>query len=86
VATKVEVQIFYRNTVVLELKIKIIGNFVNGQTVTSPSRKFDLATSTVKTITEDGESIKDHVKSSAPLISKIITKKRTDAFFEMENL
>jgi hypothetical protein len=52
----------------------MIKKFENGQTPTLFSRKFDLAAAAVKTILNNLEGMKDHVRGSAPLKSTINTK------------
>jgi hypothetical protein len=54
--------------------MKITKNLENGQTQTSLSPEFDLATWTVKPISKDRERINDRVKASDPLKSAVINE------------
>jgi hypothetical protein len=65
--------------------MKIIKNFENGQTLTSLSREFDLASTTAPAIFKGRERIKNHVEVSLSLKSTISKKKRAGALFQVQN-
>uniref|UniRef100_S4RL09 HTH CENPB-type domain-containing protein n=1 Tax=Petromyzon marinus TaxID=7757 RepID=S4RL09_PETMA len=75
-----------RKVIDLGQKMEIINKHERGQTLSSISRELGLATSTVNTILKDGARIKEHVKGLAPLTSTVITKQRSGAIYEMEQL
>lgn len=68
------------------MKMKIITKYENGQSLSAISRELGLSVSTVNTIVKDADRIKEHVRRSAPMKSTIITKQRSRAIYETENL
>jgi hypothetical protein len=75
-----------RSKIDLEMKMKIITKYENGHSLSAISRELGLSVSTVNTIVKDADRIKEHVRGSAPMKSTIITKHRSRAIYEMENL
>ena len=75
-----------RSKIDLEMKMKMITKYENGQSLSAISRELGLSVSTVNTIVKDGDRIKEHVRGSAPMKSTIITKQRSRAIYETENL
>uniref|UniRef100_K7GEK8 HTH CENPB-type domain-containing protein n=1 Tax=Pelodiscus sinensis TaxID=13735 RepID=K7GEK8_PELSI len=75
-----------RKTIDLEQKIAIARQYEGGQTVSFMSRKLGLSKSTVSTIIKDSDRIREAVKRSAPMKSKILTKQRAGPILEMEKL
>ncbi|XP_006635468.2 tigger transposable element-derived protein 1-like [Lepisosteus oculatus] len=75
-----------RRVIDLEQKINIIRRYEGGQSLTSIAREVGMPISTVSTIVKDSARIKEHVESSAPLKSTVITKRRSGIIYEMEKL
>ena len=75
-----------RSKIDLETKMKMITKYENGQSLSAISRELGLPVSTVNTIVKDADRIKEHVRGSAPMKSTIITKQRSRAIYETENL
>jgi hypothetical protein len=75
-----------RSKIDLETKMKMITKYENGQSLSAISRELCLSVSTVNTIVKDADRIKEHVRGSAPMKSTIITKQRSRAIYETENL
>lgn len=75
-----------RKVITLEEKLLIIQKYEEGQTLSGIARMFDMAVSTVNTIVKDKERIKDYVKDSATMKASVISKKRNNAFTEMETM
>lgn len=75
-----------RKSIDLALKMKIIKMYENGCKLIAICRELQLASSTVKTILNDRERIKNHVKDTSSLKSTIISKKRAGPLSEMEKL
>jgi hypothetical protein len=75
-----------RSKIDLEMKMKMITKYENGQSLSVISRELGLSVSTVNTIVKDADRIKEHVRGSAPIKSTIITKQRSRAIYETEKL
>jgi hypothetical protein len=75
-----------RSKIDLETKMKIITKYETGQRLSAIARELGLRVSTVNTIVKDADRIKEHVRASAPMKSTIITKQRSRAIYETENL
>jgi len=75
-----------RSKIDLEAKMKMITKYEHGQCLSAISRELGLSVSTVNSIVKDADRIKEHVRSSAPMKSTIITKQRSRAIYETENL
>jgi len=75
-----------RSKIDLEMKMKMITKYENGQSLSAISRELGLSVSTVNTIVKDADRIKEHVRGSAPIKSTVITKQRSRAIYETEKL
>jgi hypothetical protein len=75
-----------RSKIDLETKMKIIRKYETGRRVSAIACELGLCVSTVNTIVKDADRIKEHVRASAPMKSTIITKRRSRAIYETENL
>jgi len=75
-----------RSKIDLEMKMKMITKYENGQSLSVISRELGLSVSTVNTIVKDADRIKEHVRESAPIKSTVITKQRSRAIYETEKL
>lgn len=70
----------------LEMKMKIINKYEGGYNMSATAHQFGLSSSTISSIVKDANRIKEHVMGLAPLKSTIITKQRTGAIYQMEQL
>ncbi|KAK3876081.1 hypothetical protein Pcinc_019093 [Petrolisthes cinctipes] len=73
-----------RQAITLEVKMDIIKRLESGEKMANVARKFNMNRSTIGTILKNKAKIVEHVKSSVPMQSTIISKKRGKVIEEME--
>jgi transposase-like protein len=75
-----------RRTITMETKVEIIKRSEKGEKMVDIARTCGMSPSTIGTIVRDKDRIMQHVKSSVPMQSTIISKKRGIVIEEMEKL
>ncbi|ROT86069.1 putative tigger transposable element-derived protein 1-like isoform X9 [Penaeus vannamei] len=75
-----------RQAITMETKVDIIKRVERGEKMADVARSYQMNRSTIGTILKNKDKIMEHVKSSVPMQSTIISKKRGKVIEELEKL
>ncbi|KAI6658166.1 Tigger transposable element-derived protein 1-like isoform X2 [Oopsacas minuta] len=75
-----------RHAISMETKVAIIIKLDSGEKMVNVARAYNMDRSTISTIYKCKDRVMEHVKSTVPMLSTIISKKRGKLLEEMEKL